>query len=89
MTQMLPDKLPGSHSEFDQWIIERAVEFTTVRFMGRGQKDRREFPTLLEAITDAEQDPRAMVYVITAAGRSTLVERAKWDEALALVGSKA
>lgn len=45
-------------------IIERAEYFTTIRFLGRGKKDRREFPTLEAAKADAAGDRRAMIYAV-------------------------
>lgn len=88
-SQMMPEHMPEDHAAFEVWIIERAVEFSTVRFKGRGFKDRRNFTSLTDAIDDARDDPRAMVYASTASGRSTMIERKSWDKALSVVGSKA
>ncbi len=53
---------------FDEAQIERAVGFTTSRFMGRGRFDTRRFDTQGEAEADARGDARAMVYAVTPEG---------------------
>lgn len=54
----------AARAVFEADILARAEYFTTVRFMGRGRYDRREFPTMAEAEKDAEGDRRALIYAI-------------------------
>lgn len=71
-----------SRDQWEQSVIDNAAYFTTARHKGRGNYDRREFPTMAEAAGDADDDPRAMVYACTVTGRSVLVPRDKWPQAV-------
>ncbi len=53
---------------WDDQQIERAVSFTTSRFLGRGVFDTRPFGTQGEAFADARGDRRAIVYAVTPEG---------------------
>lgn len=53
-----------NRQERDDAIITKATYFTTSRFLGRGQYDRREFKTLREAVDDAASDRRANIYAV-------------------------
>lgn len=85
----LPDAMPADRDGYELWVVERAIEFSTVRFLGRGKKDRRDFKSLDAAIADATPDQRAMVYAATGSGRSTMIGRQHWTKALKVVGTKA
>lgn len=53
--------------------IEQAVGFTTARFRGRGEWDKREFATFADAVSDARGDRRAMIYAIQRNGSAVHV----------------
>jgi len=59
----------------DLEIIQNAAYFTTFRFNGPFDRDRREFPSLIEARTDAGDDPRALVYAVCAMEMTAHVPR--------------
>lgn len=70
---------------WERSLIERAAYFTTFRFGGRGNRDRREFhpsdasadaraAALKAARADAAGDRRALVYAVTPEGASCQVE---------------
>lgn len=80
MTQRPEHDFKQSRDEWETTVIAAAVTFTTARFLGRGQYDRREFATLAGAIADAGDDRRAMVYAVTEAGRSVMVPRTRWAD---------
>lgn len=52
-------------SDRDRKIIEGANLFTTFRFAGIGNRDRRSFKSLEAARKDAGNDPRALVYAVS------------------------
>lgn len=56
-------------------VINSAKLFTTFRFAGRGNRDRREFPSLEKAREDAGTDTRALVYAVSTLGDRVLVPR--------------
>jgi len=86
---MMPKEMPRSSEEFDEWVIERATIFHTVRDLGRGNQTKISYPTLLEAIDGASATPRTRVYAGTASGRGTMVAPRQYARALEIVGRKA
>ncbi len=42
-----------THNRFEKEVAARAVAYTTVCFMGRGQYDRRDYETYAEALAGA------------------------------------
>jgi len=57
----------------DLKIIETASLFTTFRFKGKGNRDRREFPSLETAREDAGDDPKALIYAVSKTGMTAHV----------------
>lgn len=84
--------IPPEHDftkTWDGWeltVMHVAVKFKVIRFLGRGEYDRREFNTLRKAIDNASPDKRALVYAITATERHVQVPRKRWNEFLRLRG---
>ena len=49
---MMPDfKTPGERTK---WIVDNATMYTAVKFLGRGQYERHEYPSLEEAKVTAK-----------------------------------
>lgn len=76
-------------AEWERAVLLNAAYFTVVLALGGGQRKRREFTRLSSAINAARnwRDPygrQAIVYAVTATGRSTPIDRAEWGEALKL-----
>lgn len=82
MTQRKEHDFKQSRDEWEGSVIAAATKFTTSRFLGRGEYDTREFGSLPEAVADAKDDRRAMVYAVTDTGRSVMVPRAAWARLL-------
>lgn len=61
-------------------ILLRAKYFTTVRRLGRGMpNDIRQWTTFAEAVEDAKNDPRAIVYGVASSVNTTCLSRVHWD----------
>ena len=90
---------PGTHQppehnftlNFFDWedqVILNAVEFFTLRFLGQGKRERREFKTLKEAIDDVGNDFQCTVNCLTNSERSTCIERKHWAKYLQMFEEK-
>ena len=87
--ELWPKEAIENRIGFEQWTIERATLFSTVKFLGRGKKDRKDWNTLAEAVAYARPDPQVMVYASMASGRSAMIAPKDYDQALTVVGREA
>ena len=82
-----PHDFTGTLEDWELRVFQNASNFTTVRYMPRGQSDRRDFKTDFPAcLADArEGGPRGvLVYAATDVGRSFALEKQHWDKFEAL-----
>ena len=74
--------MKATRKEWEDELFKHAAYFTTVRIHGVGQRTRREFRTLQEALDDAKPDARAMVYCVAGDGLSFMIPRSEWKQRL-------
>lgn len=72
--------------EWENNVVKNAVEFFTLRFLGQGKRERREFTTLSAAIEDAKNDLQCTVNALTESERSVCIERKDWNKYLTMLG---
>ena len=83
----------GSPEDYNKRVFLEALRvgyFTTWRkseTIGRG--DRREFATFVEATTNAEDDPRALVYAVIPSGSAVCLVRSEWPQYRAMIVEQA
>jgi len=73
----------GDREDWEDGVFEHAVFFTVIETLGVGQRDRKEFPSLAQAVEVAASRPRAMVYAIDLLGQSFMIPRTDWARRLA------
>lgn len=76
-----PEHFAGaSNLEYEETVLLNATKFSVTRYAGRGKgHDREEFQYFTDALNDAMDDPRALVYGICDSGRSVNLTRANWE----------
>jgi hypothetical protein len=76
---MLPEnKFPPTYDEWEEVVFKNASHFTVYRFLGSHKRDKATHYSLIEAINDAGDDVRALVYAVTASGQAVCLPRSKW-----------
>lgn len=78
---MRPEHAAGPDpKEYEIVVLLAASHFTTARPTPRGvPTDRRTFPTFDEAVADAGDDPRVLIYGVCESGRATPLSRDLWQ----------
>jgi hypothetical protein len=70
----------GSLEDWEDRVFINAEHFTVCRKVeGKGGVETKRFARFEQAQGEAGDDPRALVYVVTASGRSVCLIRARWD----------
>lgn len=70
--------LLGTQAEWEEAVFRNAHHFSVFRYFGRGRRVSEVFETFPEALKDAGDDYRALVYVVTLDGRSVCLPRKEW-----------
>lgn len=73
-------EFPYKLEDWETKVFKDYDYFTVYRFYGLGSKDKQEFKSFPEAIEAAKGDRKALVYVISKAGRSVVCVKNRWDE---------
>lgn len=80
------EALSGTREQWEEAIFRHAAYFTVVRRLPRKAKfaavefDRHEYKAFPEARLDAQDDPQALVYAVSAEGRHFCIPRGEWTK---------